>query len=378
MRTFYDVGDALFAVEEVSNLFFVYDCGSNSNNQAKAAIERAFPVQGQTVEAVFISHFDRDHINGVHFLLSHCKVKVLILPLLPPFAAFYLLHENELSDEDRDFILNTVNYVGEKSRDTRIIHILDSDETTNSDQISASISDLASKNSTVENYPSGLRINLYSENWMFIPWNIQIMSEDQKRHFIDKFKSLCIENDIEPEDIQGLWKKIELCEDSGPHRDNMLKKAVADFIERLKGHDINSLSLTLYSGPIEPEFAGKIGCLYLGDYNAKKFFSKLKDAYNSVWSSIGLILVPHHGSPENYNPDLIDENTLSVVSLKLPATNKKRYNTLNEILQKKGIILATGYRGDVKITHMVLTSKTGTFHKLLLCDDKGECYYGVM
>ena len=82
MKTFFNVGNGLFVVEEVYGKIFVFDCGGDG---IKCAIQRAFIHKNTKIEAVFISHFDRDHINGIHFLLSQCNVKRLVLPLLKDF-----------------------------------------------------------------------------------------------------------------------------------------------------------------------------------------------------------------------------------------------------------------------------------------------------
>ena len=65
-RTFYSVGQALFCRETVNNRTIVYDCGGQTKPIVKRVIFSEYPHKGaSTIDALFISHYDRDHINGV-------------------------------------------------------------------------------------------------------------------------------------------------------------------------------------------------------------------------------------------------------------------------------------------------------------------------
>ena len=82
LRIFKNVGDALFTVEEIMGKYFVYDCGGPSKDIINKAINEVFTKDGIEIEAVFISHFDKDHINGIHYLLKNFKVRRLFIPEL--------------------------------------------------------------------------------------------------------------------------------------------------------------------------------------------------------------------------------------------------------------------------------------------------------
>lgn len=51
--------------------------------------------------------------------------------------------------------------------------------------------------------------------------------------------------------------------------------------------------LTVYSGPYNTKIEGKVGCLYTGDFDARKNVNSLLQAYHSVWKHIGVIQIPH-------------------------------------------------------------------------------------
>lgn len=65
-RLFVNVNTALFIVERIHDICIIYDCGCASKKSTKSidtAIDKIFS-KGDTIEAVFISHYDSDHING--------------------------------------------------------------------------------------------------------------------------------------------------------------------------------------------------------------------------------------------------------------------------------------------------------------------------
>ena len=62
-----------------------YDCGSMhlSQNEMQARIDRAFyggHIENDTIDLLVISHFDKDHINGLPLLLKKYRIRHLVLP----------------------------------------------------------------------------------------------------------------------------------------------------------------------------------------------------------------------------------------------------------------------------------------------------------
>ena len=88
IRTFHPVGQGAFYSEKFETwngdtFTIVYDCGSKTLSGDKLAtrIRSTFP-KGTEIEALFISHFHADHINGLDVLQKHCKIKRVVLPEL--------------------------------------------------------------------------------------------------------------------------------------------------------------------------------------------------------------------------------------------------------------------------------------------------------
>ncbi len=85
VRSFLPVGQGAFYTEQFDGgVNVIYDCGSQTGVEiVEKMIESTFD-KGEEIHAVFISHLHSDHINGLEFLLKHCKVETLYLPYLTP------------------------------------------------------------------------------------------------------------------------------------------------------------------------------------------------------------------------------------------------------------------------------------------------------
>ena len=86
IRTFHPIGQGAFYSEsfhyneKIINI--IYDCGSLTDlTKVKEEIEKTFP-KDTNIDALFISHFDSDHVNGIPFLITHCNVKNIFFPII--------------------------------------------------------------------------------------------------------------------------------------------------------------------------------------------------------------------------------------------------------------------------------------------------------
>lgn len=88
VRSFLPVGQGAFYCECFRNggadrkINIAYDCGSLTDARiVKRAIKSNFQ-KGEIIDALFISHLDDDHINGIPFLLKYCRVKKIYFPII--------------------------------------------------------------------------------------------------------------------------------------------------------------------------------------------------------------------------------------------------------------------------------------------------------
>jgi len=89
--TFHSVGQGMFYSCHIwlrrchEPLTVVYDCGSSSKKEyLESEIDYLIAVGVREIDMLIISHFDRDHVNGIPRLLKLLKVKSVYMPYLTP------------------------------------------------------------------------------------------------------------------------------------------------------------------------------------------------------------------------------------------------------------------------------------------------------
>lgn len=352
-RIFHNVGNALFAVERIGGKAFVYDCGGQDVDILESAIINTFN-KGDEIEAVFISHYDSDHINGLYFLLNYCKVKRLILPMMPDAIKMILLITQNYDVDLERFVISPEEYVLDISQETKVIYVYDIGEdifynappTMSFEQLSQSD----------RNIPSGMRLTSNMiPNWVFIPMCITLLTKRQSDVFIQKLYNLLnLPSPTGRANIKELWENYNLCIGktgkitSGGGIRNKIKKAIKEALPGLTSYKINATSQTLYSGFDNCVPPYRAGCLYLGDFDACGKWTHLVNVYGIYRNNIRIIQVPHHGSKKYFNDNLIDLGTIAVISSALDG-DIAIGDTIDRIVKRSGIPIATGSRGSIYI-----------------------------
>jgi hypothetical protein len=350
-RVFHPIGQGSFYTEnfQISNenreLVVVYDCGSSRGAKFIKSYINEFFQKNQPIEAVFISHLHIDHINGLEFLLNHCSVKRVFLPLLTNEEKIQLLVSNSSSQQKNSFIndliINPVDTVSTSERYVFLVQnvIPDDLDTDNVEFTDINIENLIPNQSNHNILEKNNKIRIFI-NWYLIPFNFQHSIKPTLLKVLEKEMACRIE------DLGKMWQD--------PQKQKLIKNI---YSRNLRAHEFNINSMTLYSGPepnrsfssccyqgidaINPNICLQnelcsfllskdcliasqkaLGCLYLGDYNAKKSSSwdKLEKFYKAYHNFIGTIQVPHHGSYKNYNKKLGRKGVHAVLS-----TGKNNY-----------------------------------------------------
>ena len=84
IREIYPVGQGGFAFEQIGDFSLVFDCGSKTSpKRVTQYIQNNIQPRTQTVNRLFISHFDRDHVNSIKELNSSLSVEKAVIPYIP-------------------------------------------------------------------------------------------------------------------------------------------------------------------------------------------------------------------------------------------------------------------------------------------------------
>ena len=378
-RLILPVGQGAFYVEKFKNgKNIVYDCGSISNRKKIPKLIEKYFGKNEDIEALFISHLDKDHMNGVEELLKKCEVKRICFPLITEEMKLALkikvmIEEamgNSYSKFMKEFVEDPEAAIKKIKEDIKIklIEILPNDEENNKkndneDTKNQKIKRIKKKSGEdIAEEIEGLEHSCNENKWELIPYNFK--KETRINEFEKKLEKE-FGKKISLKEVEKIWKENE---------DN--REKIKKVYESLKG-DLNTNSMTLFSGvrqvgkqmQYDSSYV-KVGCLYTGDYEAKgkNKWKTLEEAYTEYWKWIGMIQVPHHGSIRNCNDALISKKAVYFLSAgekntyKHPSQNVVRgirfkyHNNLYIVTESKG--LGVILNSDIEIYYMFLDYQT--------------------
>lgn len=317
MRTFNAVGQGAFYTECFEGgCNIVYDCGTLSDiRHLEKEIDNQFH-NGETIEAVFISHLHTDHCNGLDYLLDKCCVKKIFVPFLNSTEKALALLEVGLQEGYRsflwEFIEDAKRVVRRKGKETEIVYVYPEEQEYEEEEFFDRVIILDSVTDKIE---SGTQIAIARQcHWIFTPFHYnESWQTEQLKAALTKAGIAIPENGEEVK---------KLLEDTNTK--SKLRKIYDNEVDG--GH--NGHSIVLYSGPANivsesdtwayrwtPQYNCpsvcfcecyeelESGCLYTGDYQAKEVHR-----WKALWKfvkpylcRIGCCQLPHHGSAGNYN-----------------------------------------------------------------------------
>lgn len=300
-RIFHPIGQGAFYSERHDKFNIVYDCGvlPETNLSEKVVKQSFFPEE--SIDILFISHFDADHVNRIGILKKHCKeIRNVILPLLHDDVKLILNNFYSVMNltDSASLITNPEDYFDE----SKIIYVDYSTE--NSETIQEQ--DIAEIKSG-DKINNQTRVYLNNRNWIFIPYNHHYTSRSKELEKMFKASSL----DINQFKLDLNYALSHISE-------------IKDIYNKLEGK-INENSMLLYSGPspsnisykikrlfgaINLQFfhfnffridSSRVACIYCGDSDLNKI--NLKTIFKLVWSKVGTIQIPHHGDIKSFKID---------------------------------------------------------------------------
>ena len=331
MRRFFAVGNGLFAMESKYGLTSVYDCGSTSQSTIDMAIDGALHTHRGEIENVFISHYDKDHVNGILKLLAAYPVKRVILPMIPELAR--VINSSTVKDSFQyNFILSPERVIQEISPQTDVIHIGNRDFEEDNQQLLHERVELQNiENSTV--LQSNFQI-LGIHDWLYVIYNKRILTYAELTSF---YNNLGLTTNATSDEIISALRRMS--------KATNLKKAIGAIFSDTELSKINDYSMVVWSGRREI----REGCLYTGDYNAKKNITDIHKVYANFLRGTEIIQIPHHGSYPYFHPNICLPHAAHIVSAHYGPYSRQRVDprqTINAILRLGHTCLDTRY-GDV-------------------------------
>lgn len=330
MCTFHGIGQGLFYSGTIYNEFpfvFVYDCGTTRKSHQellKKEIDELFGcghIEKQKLDALFISHFDLDHISGVPYLLNKCHVKNVFIPYFTPEVMKLLALRNAGAMSDGDLRMlyeDPVTFFLNHGCEQVVVLYPSTGEIQNGIQNEMLYSpdgnftyrgDISQESSRLYNCYGQGQFHFNRCDWDFQIYQDQSLQEQD-----------------------ALRKKIQTLIPSNTPlssllTDEELKKEVRALYNSVK-HGINQSSMVLYHAPSNPEMRpvhipfnelvnhcgvyheGDSGTLLTGDLNLQKLRQRgnpFKEFVSKRPHKIGIFQLPHHGSGKSISVSRICE-----------------------------------------------------------------------
>ncbi|ROI00218.1 ComEC/Rec2 family competence protein [Chryseobacterium daecheongense] len=329
---------------DAAKFHLVYDCGTNSPEHFLLSEIEDYKTMmaGNPLDLLMISHFHKDHVNGVFKLLRGLTCKNLIIPYYPPIERLILALTADGTDDDYiEFLKDPVTYL--YARDYNIERIIivggpndnqDSDQLINREGVSPE--DGITPGKLI------LQMDLYDdeeiEDWVkrneenkerYLDPNVKFLKKPYRVwlpywefvFYLEKYDEILLVEKVSTE-IDTLIKSKNLS-----ISDLFEKKYLKELEKIYKSYftNLNNTSLVTYHGPYNNtanpdqmiccystyvhDFYWRslpthcCGTLLTGDIELERLASieKLKDYYKFYWKRICYFQVPHHGSENNWN-----------------------------------------------------------------------------
>ena len=342
-RTFWPVGHGAFYTERFYNhedkrvFTAVYDCGGKISPHINH-----FCHSVKEIDYLFVSHFHRDHINGLSYLLKHTAIKHIVLPQIEETELVESYIYNAMTETEDNVEENSVaqSFIKEQlsnkefGREAQVIEVLPYSEGGNESE---------QPNGRYGQVVSGYHFEIPDSTsgkpfWVYIPVNIYHDSK-QYQTLIAELNNICNTINVgHVIDKNGKinWSSIDAI------LSNRAKEVKGKYKNIFKEH--NHYSMPVFSGPVigaprhwfieDTDVFDEtwyhdihwrrfhryishnkrlLSCLYMGDFEAKKpnnmatLIAELKDYYYRA----GLQQVPHHYSRHNHNEDLYENRILA-------------------------------------------------------------------
>lgn len=333
---FHNVGQGLFHTGKIGYFNFVYDCGSMKKDNVHEAVKKykINDLKDKVIDVLVISHFDKDHINGLERLLKNVKVEYAIIPYYSPFEKLALAFVNRSYPEPYfDFLLDPASYLLSRGVNT----VLRITENKYKSIANDSFDIYNQKDRDIEEYTDDRLIDIIDKE--DINQILKDAYKGKRKNIFDYWEFKFFYHKISSTKLNALIKCFDgnyIHFSNGRElqnyvRDSYSRDKIKKCYKESVNSDLNFTSLAMYHGPIGPykikkyttaysneTLSGmfsisqqneheKIGHLLTGDINlkTKHKYAEFKKSFCNEWNKVTLFQVPHHGSSNNWNKHIL-------------------------------------------------------------------------
>lgn len=364
---------------------FAYDCGTNSLGPASLKIDSflgqhisAYEPADGIVDALFISHLDRDHYNGAEQLCKVRRIHRIFLPYFTIDELILLLLQQISSDiEVSTSFASSMASIATGGRTLFGIPVTVIGGTalitgdpfqrispsTNGRLQAVLLGDDGKTYPIGDNIPGGANIGLVV-NGQAIPWILRPWSYKQSAAAKKLMKDV-ISGVPELKNIRDQSKGISDADIANiKNNKDAIRSACQAIIAKSPGtiasdhSDNNSPSICLYSGPrsrITHRYAttylergtpesiiatNPIGWLTTGDMLMKRHWIDFITCYQDVVGLVGTFVIPHHGAENNHSPDFARAiaGRLAVICARQRSSHHPASIVLDELYANNAIV----------------------------------------
>lgn len=329
-------------------LRWVYDCGSlreAGKLRLTEEINRLADKGGGrlTLDFLFLSHFDRDHINGLEELMATVDVRRVVMPYLDDLQRLGVLVEAVAAEAAggssgpaiEAIMSNLADPVGwlERLGADQVVQVPAGGEGCRIFR-SDSLDDGDVEDAGVFFYPQRGRRSANRQpavvapgsgwvasnhlgspsDWCFVPY-VTPATPGAIAALEETMQALLERDSARETWVQAFFRKLG--------EDGFIAKVKAAYKEHELG-DANAVSMSLYAGPYrdahglglsrqalpawDPYFRSAVGWLLTGDAKLAQLGRRTDwlNFFSPVQGRIGTLMLPHHGSHLNFHEDLLE------------------------------------------------------------------------
>ncbi|TXT62334.1 MAG: hypothetical protein BAJALOKI1v1_970002 [Promethearchaeota archaeon] len=326
-RIFHPIGQGAYYSERFKDFNIVYDCGNFHDTKLGDKVVKQSFRRNDEIDILFISHFDKDHISKIKTLKDHIKkIHRVVMPLLDKEERILLANVYRALDFDDivELVNNPKLFFGEK---TNIIKVKETDNPNEPISREPELDENKKDEYNIDKdlikdivIPSGSKL-ITKFDWVYMPYNHKYNTRNKQLKEELKNEGFDVEKLKNNEDytLHEIAKDISINPASIGRKFNKIYK-------KLDG-TINENSMLLFSGPIisnHPKrirrriyqntffpfyypvyYLNEIACIFTGDSDLTKIL--IKDIFQHYWNDVGTIQIPHHGSINNFNSEILED-----------------------------------------------------------------------